>query len=59
MYACILEETQVLKDFYYDSWFYPKFRPKVLFILQREPYFETLVLLTQKTRRFDSTDYFH
>ena len=35
------------------------FLPKVLFLLQQESYFKTLVLLTQKTRRFDSTDYFY
>jgi len=35
------------------------FLPKVLFPLEEEPYFKTLVLLTQKTRRFDSTDYFY
>jgi len=35
------------------------FLPQVLFPLQGEPYFQTLVLLTQKTRRFDSSDYFY
>jgi len=35
------------------------FLPQVLFPLQEEPYSKTLVLLTQKTRRFDSSDYFY